>query len=34
MFTLPAAVAASQTIGLLGSLAVVAVACFLEGIGR
>ena len=29
-FTLPAAVAASQTIGLLGALVVVAVACFLE----
>ncbi|CAM4122543.1 hypothetical protein JAAN108728_12460 [Janibacter anophelis] len=30
MFTLPAAVAASQTIGLFGSLVVVAVVCFLE----
>lgn len=28
------AVAAAQNIGLIGSLAVVAVACFLEGIGR
>ena len=30
MFTLPAAVAASQTIGLIGSLVVVTVVCFLE----
>ena len=30
MFTLPAAVAAAQTIGLFGSLVVVTVACFLE----
>lgn len=30
MFTLPAAVAASQTVGLIGALVVVLVACFLE----
>ena len=30
MFTLPAAVAASQTIGLFGSLVVVTIVCFLE----
>ncbi len=30
MFTLPAAVAASQTIGLLGSLVVVTIVCILE----
>ena len=30
MFTLPAAVAASQTIGLFGSLVIVAVVCILE----
>lgn len=30
MFTLPAAVAASQNLGLLGALVVVAVTCFLE----
>ena len=30
MFTLPAAVAASQTVGLIGALVVVAVALFLE----
>lgn len=30
MFTLPAAAAASQTIGLFGSLVVVTVAWFLE----
>lgn len=30
MFTLPAATAAAQNLGLLGSLVVVTVACFLE----
>ena len=30
MFTLPAATAASQNLGLIGSLVVVAVVCFLE----
>ena len=30
MFTLPAAVAASQTIGLFGSLVIVTIVCFLE----
>lgn len=30
MFTLPAAVAASQTIGLIGALVVVTIVCFLE----
>lgn len=30
MFTLPAAVAASQTIGALGALVIVTVAWFLE----
>ena len=30
MFSLPAAVAASQTIGLLGSLVVVTIVCILE----
>lgn len=34
MFTLPAAVAASQTIGLLGSALVVAVALFMEATDR
>ena len=29
-FTIPAAVAASQTIGLLGALAIVTIVCFLE----
>lgn len=30
MLTLSAAVAAAQSIGLLGSLVIVTVACFLE----
>ena len=29
-FTLPAAVAAAQNLGLLGSLVVVTIVCFLE----
>lgn len=34
MFTLPAAVAASQTIGILGMLVVVTVALILEAADR
>lgn len=34
IFTLPPLVAASQTIGLLGALVVVAVAFYVEAVGR